>query len=114
MTNSAEIAARPAASVPRWPVLAAGDRETFTRARVEAINLAQWLARIANSFGTASTPEEPVLLEFRTTDTAFVTRPFDRDFALELRFAGLEMQFLEGGRPMPHVFDPEDHSPAEV
>jgi hypothetical protein len=74
----------------------------------------QWLARIANSFAPGSTAEERVLLEFRAADAAFVTPPFDRDIALEMRLPSLEMQFLEGGRPVPHVFDPEEHSPAEV
>jgi hypothetical protein len=114
MTSSAEIAAKSAIAAPRWHAIEAGDRESLVRARTEAINLVQWLARIANSFGSGGTPEERVLLEFRSGDAAFVTKPFDRDIALEMRLPSLEMQFLEGGRPVPHIFDPEEHSPAEV
>jgi hypothetical protein len=103
-----------AALAPRWPAIEACDREVLVRARTEAINLVQWLARIANSFSAGATPEERILLEFRSTDGAFVTKPFDRDMAVEMRLPSLEMQFLEGGRPVPHIFDPEEHSPAEV
>jgi hypothetical protein len=114
MTSSAETQAMWAAHAPRWQVIEAGDREVLVRARNEAINLVQWLARIANSFSAGATPEERILLEFRSTDAAFVTKPFDRDMAVEMRLPSLEMQFLEGGRPVPHIFDPEEHSPAEV
>jgi hypothetical protein len=31
-----------------------------------------------------------------------------------MRLANLEMQFLEHGRPVPHIFDPEEHSPAKA
>jgi hypothetical protein len=114
MTSSAETQTRSAAHAPRWPAIEVGDREPLGRARTEAINLVQWLARIANSFVSGGTPEERILLEFRADDVAFVTQLFDRDIAVEIRLPSLEMQFLEGGRPMPHIFDPEDHSPAEV
>jgi hypothetical protein len=103
-----------AAHAPRWQAIEDSDREVLVRARTEAINLVQWLARIANSFSAGATPEERILLEFRSTDAAFVTKPFDRDMAVEMRLPSLEMQFLEGGRPVPHIFDPEEHSPAEV
>jgi hypothetical protein len=114
MTSSAEAQARPAAPAARWQAVELPDRESLARAQAEAINLVQWLARIANSFAAGGTAEERVLLEFRAADAAFVTRPFDRDIALEMRLPSLEMQFLEGGRPVPHVFDPEEHSPAQV
>lgn len=78
------------------------------------INLAQWLARIANSYVRDSAPERRTELEFRRAEAAFVTKPFDRNVSLELRLPSLEMQFLEHGRPVPHVLDPEEHSAAEV
>jgi hypothetical protein len=114
MTSSADTAAKPTAHAPRWHAIEAGGRESLVRARTEAINLVQWLARIANSFAAGATPEERILLEFRAADAAFVTKPFDHDVAVEMRLPSLEMQFLEGGRPVPHIFDPEEHSPAEV
>jgi hypothetical protein len=114
MTSSAETEVKSAAHAQPWPAIAAGERESLSRARTEAVNLVQWLARIANSFGSGGTPEERILLEFRPADAAFVTKPFDRDIAVEMRLPSLQMQFLEGGRPMPHIFDPQDHSPSEV
>jgi hypothetical protein len=114
MTSSAEVQARPDAPATRWQAIGAPDRESLVRALIEARNLVQWLARIANSFVAGSTAEDRVLLEFRAADAAFVTQPFDHGIALEMRLPGLEMQFLEAGRPVPHVFDPEEHSPAEV
>ena len=114
MTSSGEVQARPEAPAARWQAIEAPDRESFLRALIEARNLVQWLARIANSFVAGSTAEDRVLLEFRAADVAYVTQRFDHDIALEMRLPSLEMQFLEGGRPVPHVFDPEEHSPAEV
>jgi hypothetical protein len=114
MTSSAETQAKSAAHAPRWQAIEAGDRESFARARMETINLAQWLARIANSFATGATLEERIRLGFRAADAAFVTQPFHGEIAIEMRLPSLEMQFLEGGRPVPHTFDPEEHSPAEV
>jgi len=90
------------------------DPAELTRARTEAINLVQWLARIANSYVSDGPLEQRTDLEFRVTDAAFVTKRFGADLALEMRLPGLELQFLENGKPMPHIFDPEEHSPTEV
>ncbi len=87
----------------------------LTRARRRGtLNLVQWLSRIANSYVRDGAPEAVSELEFRAADAAFVTKQFDKGIALEIRLPGLELQFLENGKPMPHVFDPEEHSPAEV
>ena len=84
----------------------------FARARNLTLNLAQWLARIANSYVADDRPEDRVLLGF--SRGIFVTKPFDREFALELRLPTLEMQFQERGKPVPHLLNPEEHSPAET
>jgi hypothetical protein len=97
MTNSVEV-----------------DPAELARARTETINLVQWLARIANSYVGDGAAEQRTDLEFRAADAAFITRRFGAGLALEMRLPGLEMQFLENGKPMPHIFDPEEHSPAEV
>jgi len=109
MTNSPESA--PAA---KWRTPAIGNLSELAQARVEAINIVQWLARIANSYVIASTPESRTRLEFRVERAAIATAEFDRGIALEIRLPMLELQFLENGKPMPHVFDPEEHSPAEL
>ena len=84
----------------------------FARARKQTLDLVQWLARIANSYVAGDRPEDRVMLSF--SRGVFVTRTFDRDFALELRLPDLKMQFQESGKPVPHVLDPEEHSPAEA
>ncbi|HZP78344.1 MAG TPA: hypothetical protein VFB45_19525 [Pseudolabrys sp.] len=53
------------------------------------------------------------MLDF-TSDGRFVTRTFERELAVELRLPSLEMQFRERGRPVPHLFNPEERSPAEA
>ena len=98
----------------RWQSVGPIHVDALAKARSEAINLVQWLARIANSFVTADTAEERIALGFRPTDAAFVTKTFARDLSLELRLPRLEMQFREGERAVPHIFDPEERSPAEV
>jgi hypothetical protein len=98
----------------RWQVVGTADLDALAKAKAEALNLVQWLARIANSYVTEGTPDERTALDFRASDAAFVTKPFDKDISLEMRLPNLEMQFLENGKPVPHILDPQEHSPAEV
>ena len=114
MTSSANAKVTPAMAVPVWEDIPEAGEKEFALARTETLNLAQWLARIANSYVARKLPEERVVLEFRSGNPAFVTQEFENCLALELRLAGLEMQFSEHGRPVPHIFDPEEHSPAKV
>jgi hypothetical protein len=114
MTSTADTGARTPIGPPKWQASGPLDLETMAKARLETINLIQWLARIANSYVAAEEPGERVMLDFRPGAAAFVTKPFDRGLSLELRLPSLEMQFLEEGRAAPHIFDPEEHSPAEV
>jgi hypothetical protein len=114
MTNSVSTAGSSAIEVAPWPTVGTADLDALAKARTEAINLVQWLARIANSYVTESPPERRTELEFRAADAAFFTKPFDRNLALEMRLPSLEMQFLDGGNPVPHILDPEEHSPAEI
>jgi hypothetical protein len=109
MTSSVELAGRQ--TFPIWPA-SQPDREMFAKARNQTLNLAQWLARIANSYVAGDRPEDRVSLSF--SRGVFVTKSFDREFALELRLPSLELQFMERGKPMPHLFNPEERSPAET
>lgn len=112
MTNSVEFAGHsgwPAS----WSASNIGEKATFARAREQTINLVQWLARIGNSYVEEPLPEDRIVLNWRPNG-AFITKAFDRDIAVELRLPSLEMQFQEKGIPVPHILDPEDHSPAEV
>jgi hypothetical protein len=90
------------------------DLTKLARARSEAINLVQWPARVARSYVTSGVPERRTDLEFRAADAAFVTRQFADGVALEMRLPDLHLQFLHNGKAMPHVFDPQERSPAEA
>jgi len=112
MTSSADAPGD--ASTPRWQTRAPCDLSELAQARVEAINLVQWLARIANSYVGEVAPERRTRLEFVPARAAIITAQFAGSLALELRLPSLEMQFLDNGQRVPHVFDPEEHSPAEA
>jgi hypothetical protein len=96
------------------PNFAGDDLTEFVRARSEAINLVQWPARVASSYVTSGAPERRTDLEFRAANAAFVTRRFADGVALEMRLPDLHLQFLHNGKAMPHVFDPQERSPAEA
>jgi hypothetical protein len=114
MTSSVDTSAKFVIDPARWRSVGTGEPGSLDKARSQMINLVQWLARIANSFVTGGTPDDRILLKFCGTSAAFATKTFDNNLSLELRLPTLEMQFLENGRPMPHILDPEEHSPAEV
>jgi hypothetical protein len=114
MTSTVDTAARPSIDPAQWQAVGPLDLDALAKARSETINLVQWLARIANSFVAAESPDERVTFEFRPADAVFVTKTFANNLALELRLPTLEMQFLENEKAAPHIFDPEEHSPAEV
>jgi len=97
-----------------WSPVGLASSEEFARARTEALNVAQWLVRIANSYVDHTSGLERILLSYRPADQAFVTRPFFDNLAVEMRLPSLKLQFLEGDKPTPHVFDPHERSPAEV
>ena len=112
MTNSVEVAARPAWPTP-WLASQTDEKQMFIRAREQTLNLIQWLARIANSYVEESRPEDRVALKFHGNGT-FVTKTFARDIAVEMRLPSLEIQFQEQSKPVPHILDPEERSPAKV
>jgi hypothetical protein len=78
------------------------------------LNIAQWPARIANSYVADSSWAERMRLQWKVAECLLVTRSFDRGLAVALDPATLQMWFLEKGRPVPHTFDPEGRSPAEA
>jgi hypothetical protein len=96
------------------PNSAAGALDELARARSEALNVVQWLARVAQSYVASGRPEQRTDLEFRAENAAFVTKPFADGIALEMHLPDLHLQFLENGKRMPHVFDPQERSPAEA
>ena len=111
MTSLAKMSGRTRATP--WRSKPELDLSELAQARVETINLVQWPARVANSY-VSDGSREPTTLKFRAGDAAFVTQSFENGLALEIRLPTLEMQFLDHGKPVPHVFDPEARSPAEA
>jgi hypothetical protein len=114
MTNSPDPRGASVAGSAPWRPLAVGDSEEFTRARNEALNLVQWLARIAHSYGSGMEPERRTDLDFDATRASFTTQPFADGVALQMHLPDLQLQFLAHGKPVPHTFDPDGRSPAEV
>ncbi|HVT54465.1 MAG TPA: hypothetical protein VHD34_00260 [Xanthobacteraceae bacterium] len=113
MTSSAKAMARPVPPLPAWEDIPPGSADELAKARTELLNLAQWLARMANSY-VGGMPQDRVVLRLDSRAPSFVTQPFEHDVALEIRLPDLEMQFLEAGKRVPHIFNPEEHSPAKV
>lgn len=94
--------------------LAAVDPKTLGEARTQAQNAAHWLARVANSYRDPEPQQRHLWLGFDIGRKALVTKTFADDVSVELRLPTLEMQFREGGRPVPHTLAVEGHSPAKV
>lgn len=114
MTSSADTSAKSNVAATPWRTVGTCGAAELAKARWETINLVQWLARIANSYGSDDSPERRTELEFDAANAAFVTRPFARNISLGLRLPGLEMQFLEDGKPAPHIFDPQERPASQV
>src|ERR1041385_5826432 len=85
MTRSGESAADAAMPAAKWPSVTPAALDELAKGRAEAINIVQWLARIADSFVVAGSTEERIALDFRRDDLALVTRTFENGLALELR-----------------------------
>jgi hypothetical protein len=112
MTSSVEFVVDPT-WLAAWLESHHDEKKIFVTARELTLNLVQWLARIANSYVADRSIKDRLILDFRT-DGSFVTKTFEHGLALQLRLPSLEMQFQEGGKPVPHVLDPEERSPAEA
>jgi hypothetical protein len=112
MTNSPDR--NGASGAIETPNFVGDDLTELARARSEAINLVQWLARLAHSYLTSGVPERRTDLAFRAADAALVTRQFADGVALEMRLPDLHLQFLHNGKAVPHVFNPQERSPAEA
>ena len=115
MTSSAEVAAPPTMVLRDGGWCGPDDTQMLAKARAEALNLVQWLARIAQQLrggGHAGAAH-------RARRSAPPTRhssPGRSTTILRSRCACRvwKCSFSEHGKPMPHILDPEEHSPAEV
>ncbi|HEX8827004.1 MAG TPA: hypothetical protein VF778_02720 [Xanthobacteraceae bacterium] len=114
MTNSPDLRSTPATGAMPWRPLEPGDSEEFSRARNEALNIVQWLARIAHSYVIGGASEQRTDLDFDAAGAWFTTQSFADGTSLQMRLPDLHLQFLANGEPVPHIFDPDGRSPAEV
>jgi hypothetical protein len=112
MKSLTKTVARPATDFAGWQSVRPLDLDALARARAETINLAQWLARIANSYVLAGPLDARLYLEYRPGAATFVTKPFDKNLNLALHVPTLKMQFHEHKKAVPHIFDPQGRSPA--
>jgi hypothetical protein len=97
-----------------WRSAGAFDSRQFSQARHQAHNAAQWLARMAHSYMAPKPEHRHTLLRWDAQRLALVTPEFLPKVTMELRLPNLAMQFLDDGRPVPHVLEIDDRTPAEV
>lgn len=90
------------------------DLVRFCEARNQAQNVAQWLARMASSFSDFGGPPNPGGLFWIDGAQSITTPEIAPDTTLEMRLPELWMQFSEGGRLVPHRFEVEEKSSAEI
>jgi len=83
-------------------------------ARRQAHNAIHWLARIANSYVEKEPDDRHVDLLWDADRAALFTKTFENNLSVELRVAGLELQFCEDGKPVPHVLSFQERTPAHV
>lgn len=93
------------------PDVSAFDAKRLGEARRQLRSAALWPARVAASYAPAALGPG---LTWNLQRNSIVTPVFDKGLQLELRPADLSMQFLDHGKPVPHVLDMDDRSPAHV
>jgi hypothetical protein len=97
-----------------WRSVGAADPRRLGEARRQAHSAAQWLARLAHSYMAPQPDARHTLLRWDPQRLALVTQEFLPALTVELRIPGLALQFKQDGRPVPHVMEVDDRTPAEV
>jgi hypothetical protein len=97
-----------------WRSVGAADPRRLGGARRQAHSAAQWLARLAHSYMAPQPDARHTLLRWDPQRLALVTQEFLPALTAELRIPGLALQFRQDGRPVPHVMEVDDRTPAEV
>jgi hypothetical protein len=97
-----------------WRPVGELDPGLLGKGRSLALSVAQWPARVANSYVAGPTWIDRMYLEWDAAAGTLVTPSFDRELAIGLDLATLQMWFLEQRRRVPHSFDPEGRSPAQA
>ncbi len=115
MTSSADRAGREGGpDGDRWQPVGGVDPRSLGAARRLLHNMAQWPARIANSYVAGATWPERLRMRWDDAAQAVATALFDADLRLSLHLPTLALQFLAHDRPTPHRMDPQGRSPAEI
>lgn len=97
-----------------WQSIEPQPAQRMSEARRQAHNALHWLARLANSYRLSEPDNEHVELIWDDAEAAIHTKPFANDITVEARLARLELQFREGGVPVPHILSFDEHTPAHV
>jgi hypothetical protein len=97
-----------------WRSVGAADPRRLGEARRQAHSAVQWLARLAHSYMAPQPDARHTLLRWDPQRLALVTQEFLPALTVELRIPGLALQFKQDGRPVPHVMEVDDRTPAEV
>ena len=92
------------------PDVSTFDAKRLGEARRQLRSAVLWPVRVAASYCAA--PGAPLV--WSVGRSAVHTPVFDKGLQLELRPADLSMQFLDQGKPVPHVLEMDDRSPAHV
>lgn len=117
MTAQARIdntVARPMQTRRSWRLPAIQDPRQLADARTLGHNAVQWLVRLAHSFCSHEHGDRHVVLEWDPDGRTVSTRPFAKDITTEMKLPSYELQFREGGKPVPHIMNLEERSPAQV
>ena len=88
-----------------WPNISTVDADKLNAARRQAHNAVHWLVRLANSYTEPGDVSGQAPLVWDASDNVIMTKPFLDKYSVELRVGPLEMQFREGGKPVPHTLD---------
>jgi hypothetical protein len=90
------------------------DPGKFVRARDEAQNLAQWLARMTLSFEESRKDSMDTSLSWNGATKVISTPEIAANVTLQLQLPDLILQFSENGEPVPHAMEVEGKSSAEI
>jgi hypothetical protein len=94
------------------PPNAAQGSARMASARRQFYSVSLWLARLSQSYIPSDPHQQHLRLRWLADKRSLSTQPFSDHLTLELKLPDLHLQFMEHGRPVPHVFDAEDRTPA--
>ena len=88
----------------------ANTRNASARRQLHSVVL--WLARLSQSYIPSEAGRQNLSLRWLADKRSLSTQRFCDYLTLELKLPDLHLQFMEDGRPVPHILDAEDRTPA--